>query len=210
MCLPASTLNVLDYYYIPWYSDSYQTVPNYSRIVLGTGTPNPATCFRHSPRTRAGSQAPALCSGQGGSCGGRAQAQPPVPRDAARFSFPFNSPSDSRRPSPGDPIRHLPRLAAGEGSRGQTGPAPRHAYFLPPACVDANSGIHKTGLHQTDQPPSSPRYYPRHKPWQKAAAKASPDRLNNSGDKGLFCLRRWHKSDAITPARLQPAPYLFI
>lgn len=57
---------------------------------------------------------------------------------------------------------------AAEGSGGQAGPAPRHAYFLPPAYADANSGVHKTGLHQTDQPPSSPHHYPRHKSWQKA------------------------------------------
>lgn len=43
---------------------------------------------------------------------------------------------------------------------GTPAPALRHAYFLPRACLDASSGIHKTGLHQTDQPPSSPCYYP--------------------------------------------------
>lgn len=42
---------------------------------------------------------------------------------------------------------------------GPPAPALRHAYFLPPACLDAGSRIHKTGLHQTDQPPS-PCYYP--------------------------------------------------
>lgn len=47
-----------------------------------------------------------------------------------------------------------PRMGCGPST-----PVLRHAYFLPPACLDASSRIHKTGLHQTDQPPS-PCYYP--------------------------------------------------
>lgn len=220
--LSASTLSVLDYYQTPRYSDLYKTVLNYLQIVLGTRTPEPCRLLPILPQDPCGLPSPrAVVRGKKGTAAvGSRRNLPswgtPLP---VSLSPPFNSPGDiprtrvgnlRRSRTPGTLGRRLPRPAIREGSRGQTGPAPRHAYFLPPACADANSGVHKTGLHQTDQPPSSPRYYPRHKPWQKAAAKASADRPNNSGDKGLFCQRRWHKSDAITPARLQLAPYLFI
>lgn len=76
------------------YSDLYQTVLNDIPIVLGTRTPNPATCFPYSCRSRAGSQALRPRSGQGGSCRGWERARPAVPWDTAlavSLSSPFNS-----------------------------------------------------------------------------------------------------------------------
>lgn len=185
----------------------YQTTLNYFHIILGTCALNPAARFWYSHSTCAGSPAPE--PGERGAVvvGSRHD----LPSQGAPL-LPFQLPGWQPEAVGWAPEPRLACSPAGsaEGSGGQAGPVPRHAYFLPPACADANSGIHKTGLHQTDQPPSSPRHYPRHKSWQKAAAKASADSPNNSGHKGLFCLRRWHKSDAITPARLQLAPYLFI
>lgn len=207
MFLPASTLSVPGYYHTPCYSDLHQTTPNYFHRTLGTCAPNTAACFWYSHSTCTGSPIPE--PGEWGAVGVGSRHDLPL-QGAAFLAFQLSG----WQPEAAGwaPEARLPSSPAGsaEGSRGQAGPARRHAYFLPPACADANSGVHKTGLHQTDQPPSSPRHYPRHKSWQKAAAEASADSPNNSGHKGLFCLRRWHKSDAITPARLQLAPYLFI
>lgn len=140
------------YYHIPRYFDLYQTTPNYFHIILGTCAPNPAACFCCSHRTCT----PSRARGAGSRAAGE-QTRPATPR--------ATSP-----PLSAGPRRGLSRSCGGtfpagraEGSRGQAGPAPRHAYFLPPACAGANSGVHKTGLHQTDQPPASPRHYPRHK-----------------------------------------------
>lgn len=190
------------YYHIPRYSDLYQTTLNYFHIILGTRAPNPAALLLILPQ-----HLHMLPSPRAVVVGSRHN----LPSQGAPF-LPFQLPRWQPETAGRAPERRLASSPGGsaEGSRGQAGPAPRHAYFLPPACADANSSVHKTGLHQTDQPPSSPHHYPRHKSWQKAAAKASADSPNNSGHKGLFCLRRWHKSDAITPARLQLAPYLFI
>lgn len=182
------------YNHIPCYTDLYQTTLNYFHIILGTCAPNPAACFWYSHSTCTRSRA--------GSRGGGEQTH-------LKGHLPSLSSSPGCGLSPRTAAGTFPgRLCAGEPRAGGPG-APARLFSSARVC-GCQLRVHKTGLHQTDQPPSSPHHYPRHKSWQKAAAKASADSPNNSGHKGPFCLRRWHKSDAITPARLQLAPYLFI